>query len=86
MQVSDPEEFVICQKGFDIQDILAPYRISLNFPTFFEKKKQIAWSAKIKDKKIVSKRIHVELITSLAKIFKILKGASNPVQSILAIR
>ena len=52
----------MADKGLNIQDILAPYNIFLNIPAFFKKTNQLSEPTRIKDKKIASKRIHIERI------------------------
>ena len=52
----EPGDSVMVDKGFDIEDLLACYRVTLNIPTFFKKQNQIAPETLRKDRKISSKR------------------------------
>ena len=83
-KMCDPGDSILADKGFNIQDLLAPYYIKLNIPSFFKKKNQLSTNQKISDKKISSKRIHVERLIGLGKTYKILKGPLNASQTLLS--
>lgn len=55
MEMCDPGDSIMADKGFDVQDIFAPYRVKINIPTFFKNKNQFSGQTVIKDKKISSK-------------------------------
>lgn len=80
----DPGDIVLADKGFNIQDLLAPYHVKLNIPSFFKKKNQLSTSEKVGDKKISSKRIHIERVIGLGKTYKILHGPLTACQTLLA--
>lgn len=63
---------IMADKGFNVQDIFAPYDVHINIPTFFKKKNRMSNETVIKDRKISSKRVHVERIIGLAKTYRIL--------------
>lgn len=80
----DPGDSVMADKGFDIEDILAAYRVTLNIPTFFKERNQITPFTLKQDRKIASKRVHIERIIGLAKTFKILRGPLDGTETLLA--
>ena len=63
---------LICLTDFNVQNLFIPYDMMINIPTFFRKKNRISSQTVLKDRKLASKRVHVERITGLAKTFKIL--------------
>ncbi|XP_052213324.1 uncharacterized protein LOC127849625 [Dreissena polymorpha] len=63
---------IMADKGFNVQDIFAPHDVHINIPTFFKKQNRISNETAIKDRKISSKRVHVERIIGLGKTYKIL--------------
>lgn len=80
----NPGDSVMADKGFDIEDILAAYRVTLNIPTFFKNKNQITPETLKEDKKISSKRVQIERLIGLGKTFKILNGPLDGTETILA--
>lgn len=79
----EPGDSVMADKDFDIEDILAAYRVTLNIPTFFRKSNQITPEALAKDRKIASKRVHIERLIGSAKTYKILNGPLESSEIIL---
>ena len=67
-------------KGFNIQDLLAPYDVKLSIPTFLKKRNQFKPSSRLSDKKIASKRVHIERLIGLAKTYKILTHPLTPLE------
>ena len=63
---------IMADKGFDIQDLCAPYDVAVNIPTMFKKKNRLSSSTVLKDRKISSKRVHIERLIGLGKTYKIL--------------
>lgn len=61
----DSGDSIMCDKGFDVQDIFAPFNVTINIPTFMRKKNQLSNKEVLKDRKIASKRVHVERIIGL---------------------
>ena len=68
----DPGDSLMADKGFNVQDIFATSDVTINIPTFFKKKNRMSGDTVIKDRKIASKRVHIERIIGLAKTYKIL--------------
>jgi orotate phosphoribosyltransferase-like protein len=59
----------MADKGFNV---LAPRDVHINIPTFFKKKNRMTIATVVKDRKVSSKRVHIERVIGLAKTFKIL--------------
>lgn len=68
----DVNDSIMADKGFNVQDIFAPKDIQINIPTFFKKRNRMSGETVVRDRKISSKRVHIERIIGLAKTFKIL--------------
>ena len=73
-------------KGFDVQDIFAIKDITVNVLTFLKKGNQFSIAEMSHDRKIASKRVHVERVIGLAKTYKILREPLNDVEAILGER
>ncbi len=76
-QMCDNGDSVMSDKGFDVQDMFAPYNVQVNIPTFFKKCNRMSGSTVLKDRKIASKRVHVERVIGLAKTYRILTQPMN---------
>jgi hypothetical protein len=72
MRACDPEDSIMADKGFNVQDLFATSNVTINIPTFFKKNNRISGKTVMKDRRIASKRVHVERIIGLAKTYKIL--------------
>jgi len=62
----------MADKGFNIQDLLAPHDVQVNIPTFLKKRNRFTPKVLAKDRKIATKRVHIEQHIGLAKSYKIL--------------
>ncbi|XP_069102281.1 uncharacterized protein [Argopecten irradians] len=80
----DPGDSIMADKGFNVQDIFAPMDISINIPSFFKKKNRLSGEIVMKDRKIASKRVHIERIIGLAKTYKILTEPMTSTETKLA--
>jgi hypothetical protein len=80
----DPGDSIMADKGFNVQDLFEASMVKINIPTFFHKKNRLSGETVLKDRKIASKRVHVERIIGLAKTYKILKHPMNNTESALA--
>ena len=80
----DPSDSLMADKGFDVQDIFAPYDVTINIPTFFKKQNKMSGKTVLKDRKIASKRVHIERIIGLGKTYKILNQPMNYTETLLA--
>lgn len=63
---------VMADKGFNVQDIFAPFDVQVNIPAFFTKKNRLTEQQVLKDRKVSSKRVHIERLIGQAKTYKIL--------------
>lgn len=74
----EKNDIVLADRGFQIQDILAPNDVTLNVPEFMKRKAdQLEPEQLSRSKKTSSKRIHIERVIGLAKTYKILKFLSS---------
>ena len=80
----DPGDSVMADKGFDVQDLFAPYDVTVNIPTFFRKRNKIASKTVLHDRKIASKRVHVERVIGVAKTYTILTNSLTQTESLLS--
>ena len=83
-EMCDHGDSIMSDKGFDVQDIFAPYNVAVNIPTFFRRKNRMSGDTVIRDRKIASKRVHVERFIGLAKTYKILSAPLNTSETQLA--
>ena len=84
LQKCDPKDSVMADKGFNIQDMAAPYDVKVNIPTFIKKMNQLPPESKLKeDRRISSKRTHVERVIGLGKTYRMLVEPLNDVETIL---
>lgn len=73
----EPGDSIMADKGFNIQDLLAPHDVQVNIPTFLRKRNRFAPKVLVKDRKIAAKRVHIERHIGLAKSYKILAQPMN---------
>jgi hypothetical protein len=84
LDLCEPGDSVMSDKGFNVQDLFAPKDITVNIPTFFRKRNRMSGKTVLRDRKISSKRVHIERLIGLAKTYKILKGPLNTTETKLA--
>lgn len=80
----DPGDQIMGDKRFNVEDLFLPYQVTVNIPTFFRKKNRMSSAAVLRDRKVSSKRVHIERIIGLAKTYKILRDSLTPWESTLA--
>lgn len=68
-----PGDSIMADRGIMVQDLFAVHDVHVNTPTMLRGKTQLNAEDVIRDRRIASKRIHVERVIGLAKTFKILK-------------
>ena len=78
-----PNDEVMADKGFNVEDLFIPYHVGVNIPTFFKKKNRLSNATVLKDRKIARKRVHIERVIGLAKTYKILTQPMNHTESSL---
>ena len=83
-EMCDPGDSIMADKGFNVQDLFEASMVTINIPTFFHKKNRLSGGTVMKDRKIASKRVHVERIIGLSKTYKILQQPMNNTESALA--
>ena len=79
VNICDPGDSIMSDKGFNVQDLFAPKDVKVNIPTFFKKKNRMSNHTVLRNRKISSKRVHIERLIGLAKTFKILKGPKKKI-------
>ena len=84
LTLCDKGDSIMADKGFNVQDLFAPYDVTINIPTFFRKKNRMTGKTVLKDRAISSKRVHIERIIGLAKTYTILKEPLNVTETKLA--
>lgn len=70
--ICDPGDSIMADKGFNVQDLFAPMDVAINMPAFFKKKNRLSGKVVLRDRKLSSKRVHIERIIGLGKTYKIL--------------
>ena len=60
LQLLDPGDSIMADRGFNIQDDLTPLGVRLNIPPFLKGKSQLEENELIETRRIASLRIHVE--------------------------
>ncbi len=80
----EPGDSIMADKGFNVQDMFVAHDVRINIPSFFKKKNRMSGATVLKDRKLASKRVHVERIIGLAKTYKILTRPLNNTESSLA--
>jgi hypothetical protein len=69
-----PKDSIMADRGIMVQDIFACQDVQVNTPETMRGKNQLDPETVIKDRRIASKRVHVERVIGLAKTYKILAG------------
>uniref|UniRef100_A0A8W8KAL4 THAP-type domain-containing protein n=1 Tax=Magallana gigas TaxID=29159 RepID=A0A8W8KAL4_MAGGI len=73
-----PKDSIMADRGIMVQDLFAPMDVYVNTPTMLKGKSQLEPKDVVRDRRIASKRIHVERVIGLSKTYKIL---SHPLPS-----
>jgi len=68
---------ILSDRGFVVKDLFCPKEVSINMPSFLRGQNQLDAKTVVYDRRIASKRIHVERCIGLAKTYKILKRELN---------
>lgn len=69
----DKGDSIMADRGIMVQDLFASQDVFVNTPTFLKGKSQLDPQEVVHDRRISSKRIHIERVIGLSKSFKILK-------------
>ena len=70
----EPGDVVMADKGFDIQHLLAPKKEILNIPPFMGRKEQLTLQEEADTQRIASVCIHVERAIERIKNYRVLQG------------
>lgn len=73
-----PKDSIMADRGIMVQDLFAPMDVYVNTPTMLKGKSQLEPKDVVRDRRIASKRIHIERVIDLSKTYKIL---SHPLPS-----
>lgn len=84
MKMCDPGDDIMADKGFNVDDIFTPFEVAVNIPTFFKKKNRMSSAVVSRDRKIASKRVHIERLIGLGKTYKILTEPMNHIETSLS--
>jgi len=68
---------IMADRGIMVQDLFAAHDVTVNTPTTMRGKNQLPAEVVVKDRRIASKRVHVERVIGLAKTYKILQNEIN---------
>ena len=75
LDLLEPNDNVMADKGFDIKDLLLPHRVTLNIPPFLRQDRGQFTAQEVDEtRSIASLRIHVERAIARVKSFHILNG------------
>ena len=77
---------IMADRGIMVQDLFAPRDVHVNTPTMLKGKSQLYATEVVRDRRIASKRIHVERLIGLCKKFKILCTPLLPSKVLLGSR
>lgn len=75
----------MADRGFNVGDMFAAHGISVNIPHFLKGKK-LPSTTVLADRKLSSKRVHIERLIGLTKTYAILRGPLNPTYTRLATK
>ena len=73
LKMYDQTNKITADKGFNVEDMFLSYTVSVNIPTFFKEKNRMSNATDMKDRKIASKRVHIEVIIGSYKTSNILR-------------
>jgi hypothetical protein len=65
---------IMADRGILVQDLFAGQNVNVNTPTTMRGRNQLPAETVVKDRRIASKRVHVERVIGLAKTYKILQN------------
>ena len=67
-----PHEDIMADRGIMVQDLFASQDVKVNTPRTMKGRTQLPAEVVLEDRKIASKRVHIERVIGLAKTYKIL--------------
>jgi len=76
LDICERNDSVMADRGFNVQDIFAPKGVAVNIPAFL-KGNHLRGVTIMNDRKLASKRVHIERLIGLTKGYKILRTKLN---------
>lgn len=73
LKMFEKGDSVMADRGIMVQDLFASQDVYVNTPTMLKGKSQLDPQEVIRDRRVASKRIHIERVIGLSKGFKILR-------------
>lgn len=73
LDLCDKGDSIMADRGFNVQDIFASRGVAINMPDFLKGKDHLPNTVIMKDRKLASKRVHIERLIGLTKTYKILE-------------
>ena len=70
----EKKDSIMSDRGIMVQDLFAGKDVFVNTPTMLKGKNQLAPDTVIRDRRVASKRVHVERVINLAKTYKMLSN------------
>ena len=80
LDLLEPGDNVMADRGFDVQELLAAQQVKLNIPPFLWDRSQLTSSEVIETQRNAELRIHVERAIGRIQSFHILDGVSHTLQ------
>lgn len=77
LDLCERNDSVMADRGFNVQDIFAPKGVAVNIPAFLKGKDSLSGVTIMNDRKLASKRVHIERLIGLTKGYKILRIKLN---------
>ncbi|XP_071171650.1 uncharacterized protein [Mytilus edulis] len=74
LNLFEQKDSIMADRGIMVQDLFAAQDVKVNTPTMLKGKSQLEPEEVVRDRRVASKRIHIERVIGLAKTFKILKN------------
>lgn len=72
---------IMADRGIRVQDLFASKNVMVNTPSMLKGKSQLTPEEVIRDRRVASKREHVERVIGMAKHFKVIKNDMNHFQT-----
>ena len=69
-----PGDMLLVNRGFTIQELLNPYKVTINIPPFLGKRDKLTPQEELLTRRIAKARIHVERANERVKKFRLLSG------------
>ncbi|XP_062599736.1 uncharacterized protein LOC134261311, partial [Saccostrea cucullata] len=73
LKLFEKGDSIMADRGIMVQDLFANQDVHINTPTLLKGKSQLDPDEVVHDRRVTSKRIHIERVMGLSKSFKILK-------------